>query len=241
MSGHAVIRAVFAVVLAAWVLAPPASAASSSAASVDDIVAKHVAARGGLDRIRSVQSIRQKGRADAGGGREALVTREITRPAKTRFEFTVQGVTSVYVSDGTQGWAMSPVDGEMTRQPLSAEVVAEAAEQADLEGPLVDWKAKGHRVELVGHEVVEGRPAIHLRVTLASGAVRDEYLDAGSHLLVRSVATRHVRGRPVQITTTFGDHKKTKGLVFPRRIEVEAAGRPNRLIVIVDELEVERS
>jgi outer membrane lipoprotein-sorting protein len=218
-------------------LAPTPAAAVEP--TVDEIVAKHLEARGGLKRIRAVQRLVQQGRASAGAGREALVKRELARPAKTRFELTVQGVTSVLVSDGEKGWVTSPLDGQFTPTPLPAEVVADAVEQADLDGPLVDWKAKGHRVELEGREVVNGREAHVLKITLASGAVRRDLLDVKSHHLVRSVSTRRFRGRPVQVTTTFGDFRKTKGLVFPRSIEVEAAGRPNRLRVIVDEIEVD--
>lgn len=218
-----------------------ASAILAHAASdptVDQIVAKHVAARGGLKKIRAIETLRQEGRVNAGGGREALVTRELGRPSRVRFEFTMQGVTSVFESDGTRGFKVDPFDGVMERTPLSDAVVAEAAEQADLEGPLVDWNAKGHRVELLGRAVVGGREAYEILLTLASGATRREFVDTKSFQLVRSVATRNFRERPVEITTTYGDFKKTKGVVFPRRIEVEAAGRPNRLVVIVDTIEV---
>jgi hypothetical protein len=227
-------------ILAVMALVAFSSAAPAVAAepTVDEIVAKHLVARGGLKKIRSVQSIRQKGRVSAGAGREALVTREIVRPARTRFEFTFQGVTSVYYSDGDRGWVASPFDGKSEPSPLSDEAVAEAAEQADIDGPLVDWKAKGHRVELVGRVAMDGRDTYELKLTLASGAVRHEFLDVRSMYLIQSVATRRFRGRPVRITTTFGDFKRTNGLVFPRRIDVEAAGRPNRLRVTVDDIEV---
>ncbi|HEX6853302.1 MAG TPA: hypothetical protein VF139_18035 [Candidatus Polarisedimenticolaceae bacterium] len=230
--------AIAAVTLVAISAGTPASATTVEP-SVDEIVAKHLAARGGLTKIRSVQRLVQKGRASAGAGREALVKRELARPARTRFEFTVQGVTSVLVSDGKQGWVSSPLDGRFDPTPLPAEAVAEAVEQADLDGPLVDWKAKGHRVELANRELVDGREVYKLQITLASGVVRHDYLDVKSHHLVRSVSTRRFRGRPVQVTTTFGDFKKTQGLLFPHRIEVEAAGRPNRLRVVVDEIEVD--
>ena len=128
--------------------------------------------------------------------------RELKRPSRARFEFTVQGVTGVYVSDGTQGWQVSPFDGVMGPSPLPDDVVSEAAEQADIEGSLVDWQAKGHRVELVGRESVGGREAYKLKVTLKSGAVRHEYIDVKSMNLVRSDSTRKVRGHPVQMQTT---------------------------------------
>jgi len=206
--------------------------------TAEAIVERHIAARGGLAKIRSIQSLRQKGHVIAGADREGLVTRELMRPGKSRFEFRVQGVTAVYVSDGRNGWRVSPFDGDVGPTPLSDEAVQEAAEQADIEGPLVEWQAKGHQVELVGRETVGGREAYKLKLTLKSGAVLDEYIDVKSLYLVRTDSTRQVRGRAVQIETTFANYKKTVGVAFPRLIEVVAAGRPQRLRITVDEVEV---
>jgi len=213
-------------------------AAAAPDPTVDKIVADYIAARGGLAKIRSVQTLRQKGNAIADAGREAVVMRELKRPSKTRFEFTVQGITGVYVSNGEKGWQVSPFNGDMEAKPMSAEAVTDAMEQADIEGPLVDWKAKGHKVELTGREVLDGREAYKLKLTLKGGGERYEYIDVKSAYLLRSDSTRQVRGRPVQIQTTFADYKKTGGVLFPRAIEIAAAGRPQRLRVVVDTIEV---
>ena len=217
---------------------PPAQTAPAASPAVEEIVARYVAARGGLKKIQSIQTLRQKGRATLGAERQALVTRELKRPGRIRFEFTVQGVTGVYVSDGQRGWKVSPFDGEMGPQPLGDQVVAEASEQADIEGPLVDWKAKGHQLELVGREAIGGSEAYKLKVTLKGGAVLYNYIDVKSMYLVRTDSTRQVRGRPLQIETTFSDFKKTAGILFPRQVEMAAAGRPQRLRIVVDKVEV---
>ena len=101
-------------------------------------------------------------------------------------------------------------------------------------------RPRGTRVELAGQEDLAGRPAYKLKVTLASGGVRYDYIDAKSMNLVRT-STRQVRGRPVQIQTTFGDFKKTDGLLFPRFVEVAAAGRPNKMRIDVESIEVNPS
>lgn len=220
--------------LSAVTIAEPAA----QAPTVEEIVARHVDACGGLKKIQSIQTLREKGYVTAGADRRALVTRERKRPDHTRFEFTVQGVTGVFVSDGVHGWRMSPFEGDDTPTPLPAGVVEEAAEQGDIEGPLVDWKAKGHQVDLVGRESVGGREAYKLKLTLKSGAVRYEYLDVKSFRRLRTDSTRQVRGRTVQIQTTYSDYKKVRGILFPRRIEVEAVGRPQKLLVVVETIEV---
>jgi outer membrane lipoprotein-sorting protein len=224
--------------MAAALFAVTQAAPATLSPTVDEIVSRYVAACGGLKKIRSIQTLRETGRVNAGAGREALVTRERKRPNRTRLQFTLQGVTGVFVSDGEHGWKVSPFDGDEAPTAMPDEAVKEAAEQGDLEGPLVDWKAKGHQVEFVGPETVAGREAYKLKVTLKSGGVRYEYLDAKTFYRVRTDSTRQVRGRPVQIETTFTDYKKTNGVPFPRLIEVVAAGRPQRLTVTVEKIEV---
>ena len=231
-------RAVVLCAVVSALLAVSSARAASPAPTADAIVAKYVTARGGLAKIQSVQTLRQKGHVTAGPNQQGIVTRELKRPFNTRFEFKVQGVTAVFVSNGKQGWKVDPFQGDAKLQPLSDQVVAEAAEQGDFEGPLVDWKTKGNKIELAGQESVAGRPAYKLKVTLASGAVVYDFIDAKSSALVRIDSVRQVRGRPVQIQTTFGDFKKTSGLLFPGWVEIAAVGRPNVMRVDVESIEV---
>jgi hypothetical protein len=149
------------------------------------------------------------GHAVAGPGREAIVRREIMRPGRIRTEFVFQGTTGVYVWDGTDGWQVSPLDGSFEPQPLSEEAAAVSAEQADFEGPLVDWKAKGHRVELVGPATLPGGKAHELKVTLKSGVVRRIWIDAASGLVVRTESARKLRGRELAFEVTYGDYRET--------------------------------
>jgi outer membrane lipoprotein-sorting protein len=226
--------------LFALTLAVPATLpkAPPTTPSVEAIVADYVTARGGLAKIRAIKTLRQTGRIFEGQGREALVVREVKPPGRIRVQFTIQGATAVFASNGTTGWKVSPFEDDMALKELPDEVTHEAIEQADLEGPLVDWKAKGHTVEFAGNETVSGRATYKLKVTLKSGAVRYSYIDAASHFEVRVDSTRQVKGRDLKIETTFADHKKTGGVLFPRRIEIAAEGRPQHARVVVDKVEV---
>jgi hypothetical protein len=222
--------------------APPTPSAPSAkpapSPTVDEIVGRYVAARGGIRKLRALRTLRQEGRVSAGAGRDGLVMREIKRPGKIRFEFTVQGVTSVFASDGQHGWKVSPLEGVMGPQPLPDEVLIDAREQVDIDGPLVDWKTKGSQVELVGREAVDGHDAYKLKLTLKSGGVLTAFLDVESANLIRTEATRHLRGKQVRIETTFGDFRRTGGILFPHLFEVRAAGRPQVLRIVVDKVEV---
>ncbi len=241
-------RLAAAVLVAALAAAPGAPAAPSTpsapaprpAASptVDEIIGRYVTARGGIQKLRALKTLRQEGRIHAGAGRDGLVMREIKRPGKIRFEFTVQGVTSVFASDGQHGWKVNPLEGETGLMPLPDEALTDAREQADIDGPLVDWKSKGSQVELVGREAVDGHDAWKLKLILKSGGVLTTYVDVKSASLVRTEATRRVRGKQVRIDTTFGDYRRTGGILFPHLVEIRAEGRPQVLKIVVDKVDV---
>jgi hypothetical protein len=224
-------RGSLAVVLALLV---PTLAASQT---LDEIVARHVAARGGQDALAAVRTLRMTGHAIAGSGRQAIVRREIARPGRIRTEFVFQGTTGVYAWDGSAGWRVSPLDGGFEPEPLPADEAAVTAEQADIDGPLVDWKAKGHALKLVGTDTLPGGPAHHLELTLQSGSVRELWLDAGSGLVVRTASARKLRGHDVALETDFGDYRETAGVRFARSIETGLRGRPRRLRIVVDSVE----
>ena len=209
-----------------------------SAQTVDEIVARHIAARGGREALASVHTLRMSGRATEGPGREAIVRREIARPGRIRTEFEFQGTTGVYAWDGSAGWRVSPLDGRFEPEALSAAEATIAAEQADIDGPLVDWKAKGNRVELVGTDTLPGGRAHHLKVVLKSGAEREVWVDAATGLVVKTMSTRVWRGREVSLETTFGDYRETGGVTFPRSIETGVPGHPRRLLIVVESVEV---
>lgn len=212
--------------------------APARAQTAEAIVARHMAARGGGERWQAVRTLRLTGRAVAGPGREALVTREIKRPGKVRTEFTFQGTTGVFAYDGTHGWQVSPLTGVIEPQRLEADNSQVAAEQADLDGGLVSAAEAGASVTLVGREPIAGRDAFHLRVTPKAGRPHDHWLDAETYLLVRSESTRQVRGHIVVTETTFGDYRAIGGLVLPHEIELGARGRPQRVRIVLNTVEV---
>ena len=207
------------------------------AQTVDEIVARHVAARGGREALAAVRTLRMAGRANAGPGREAIVRREIARPGRIRTEFVFQGTTGVYAWNGSAGWCVSPLDGSLEPEPLPAEAAALSAEQADFEGPLVDWKAKGHAVELVGQRRAarRRRPRAEGHSEIGGGA--SLWVDAQTGLLVRTESTRKVRGHEVAFETVYGDYRETGGVRFARSIETGVRGRPRRPRILVENVQ----
>lgn len=168
-----------------------------------------------------------------------LVVACLLRPNRIRTEFTAQGLTGVCAWDGEHGWQVSPLDGNMEPRPMPPESARLALEQADFGGPLLGWKEKGNTVELVGRAPEGGREAWQLKVTPKSGTPRNLYLDAQSYLLVRSESPREVAGRTIEAETTFADYREASGLRFAHSIEIGVKGRPGRVSVVVETVEID--
>lgn len=195
------------------------------AQTADEIIAKNIEARGGLDKLKAVQTMRITGKMMVGPGMEAPMVIEVARPQKVRMEFTLQGMTGIQAYDGKSGWAVMPFMGKKDPEPMSADDLKQAEDQADMiEGPLVNYKEKGHTVEYLGKDEIEGTPVHKLKITKKNGDVQTLYLDADSYLEIKSEGKTKVRGQEIEGETTFGDYKEVGGLVIAHSIEGKMKG-----------------
>lgn len=195
------------------------------AQTADDVIAKYIARVGGLERIQATTSVRRTGKFIGGGGFEAIVVQENRRPNLVREEFALQGMTSINAWDGKDGWKINPFGGKKDAESLSEDELHGILLDADFDEPLIGYKAKGNKVELVGMDQVEGTDVQKLRVTLPNGDVRLYYMDADSGVPIRMEETRLVRGAEQQYETTLGDYKPVNGWYMPFSIESGPKGQ----------------
>ncbi len=210
----------------------------ASAQTVDEIIGKNIQAHGGMEKLKAAKTIRMTGRMTAGPGLEAPIVMEQKRPKSMRIEFTIQGMTGIQAYDGKAGWMVMPFGGKKDPEPMPAEAVKEFEQQADFDGPLVDYKEKGHQVELMGKESVEGTDAYKLKVTLKSGDVRYLYLDKDSYLEIKTESKRTIRGTEVEAESVIGDYKQVQGLMVPHSFEAGAKGRPEKQKITIEKVEI---
>lgn len=211
------------VVLAALTSAPGLLAAAD-APTLDDIIARHVASRGGREALEAVETARLTGTVTSGGVTNPI-TIEYKRPDKIRVEVAAQGMTSVQAYDGEIGWAVLPQLGAMTPTELAGDPLRQLQDRADvIEGPLVDSAEKGNTLVLLGQEDVEGRPAYKLRVKRRSGTELTVYLDAESFLEVKQETESKVGGALLPVTVFLEDYEPVGGLVRPRKVRAVSKG-----------------
>ena len=210
-------------------LAPIAHADTAAAPmSVDDILAKHYEACGGLAKMKAVNTMRVTGTITLGPGMEAPFTMERKRPGMRRMEFSLQGMTGIQAFDGSKTWSVMPFMGKKDPEVGTDEDNKNAQDDADFDGALVDYKTKGHTIELMGKEPVEGADAYKLKVTKKNGNIEYDYLDAETFLLVKTEGKVKRRGTEMEGETTFSDYKEVDGLMQPFSMESGAKEMPQK-------------
>jgi len=222
------------------------TASAQAGLSAAQIVDKNVAARGGLQAWRAVQTLSLQGKMGAGGNQRATLPvqgpdpkksgitlphrpaeeaqlpflMEMKRPRKVRVEVQFKGETAVQVYDGTNGWKLRPFLNRHEIEPYSDEELKIASNQEDLDGPLVDYAAKGSHVELDGKEKVEGHDTYRLKVSEKNGHTFHVWVDAETFLEAKIEGEpRRLDGTDHPVEVYYRDYRTVDGLRIPFALE----------------------
>lgn len=225
--------------IAAALLATPFSQAQETKQmTVDQLVAKNAEAKGGSEALRALQSLKLTGKMLVNEGKiEFGFAQTKKRPAAVRNEYTLQGMTIVQAYDGTEGWKISPFQGRKDPEKMSADDLKSLIEDAEVDGPLIDWKEKGSTVEYLGTEDVDGTQAHKLKVTRKSGDVNYVWLDPDHFLEIRILSQRQEHGAQVEVETDLGDYEKVNGVFVPFSVESGPKGTADKQKIIIDKAE----
>jgi len=211
---------------------------------VDEIVRKNADARGGVDAWRKIETMAWSGRAESARtvARSANFLLEQKRPGKSRFEFSLDQQKSVRVFDGQQGWKIRPGSGGRPETaPFTAEEIAFARDGQVIDGPIMDFVAKGLVLNLESLDAVEGKPAYRLAVRGPSGLSHRVWVDAESFLEVRlDRLSRGPEGRTRATSVMYRNYRTFEGLQLPTVIETGIADSADSPVEGTDRLIVER-
>jgi hypothetical protein len=202
--------------------APAAPTPAAPHMTAKQIVAKNVKARGGLDAWRKIDTMVSIGQLQTGNPSMPNVpfVMQQARPNKTRFEIHVREKTSVRVFNGVEGWKLNQSPSASAEAvPYTAEEIAAARDGLGIDGPLIDYQAKGIGVDFDGIDEVAGRKAYRLKVKLPSGAIRRWWIDAATFLdLKYERESRTSTGQPATVTVSFANYKSVDGLLIAHSI-----------------------
>ena len=182
--------------------------------TADELVQKNIEARGGLDKIQAIKSIRIIGKLTQGGV-NATFGQENKRPNLVRETFSLQGMTAIQAYDGTAGWAVQPFGGRKDPQMMGEDDVRDLIIDSDFDGPLVNYQAKGNKVEFLGHDTIDGDDALRLKITLKTGDIIYDYLDPDTFLEIRKETQEFIRGSMKENVVEMGSYKAVNGVMYP--------------------------
>jgi hypothetical protein len=205
---------------------------------VDELVSKNIEAKGGAEALKALQALKLTGKLIVNEGQLQLAYSETKkRPDEVRAEFAIQGMTAVQAYDGKEGWKISPFQGRKDPEKLSADDLKPLMEDAEIDGPLVNWKEKGSAIEYVGREDVDGTLAYKVKVVRKNGDVNFVYLDPDHFLEIRILTQRVRHGAQEESETDIGDYEKIGGVFIPFSIEEGRKGDPDKQKTVIEKAE----
>src|ERR1035438_7804102 len=207
------------------------------AQSAEELVNKNIQAKGGIDKIKAIKSIRITGKLNAGGGFTAATVQENERPNLVRETFSLQGMTAVTAYDGATGWHIQPFGGHKDPELIGEDELRGLLIDADFDGPLVDYKEKGNTVEYLGHDIVDGDDALRLKVTLKNGDILYYYLDPDTFIEIRKEVQQFIRGSVRDRVVSLGSYKPVAGVMFPFSISQGTKSNPDAQTNSVQKME----
>lgn len=182
---------------------------SVNAQSVDDIVNKHTEALGGKEKLNGMKSIYIEADFDIAGNAATSTTSILYgKGSFSSVDFNGTKILSAVTTD-KGGWAMNPLAGQTTPEALPDDQLNAGKAQLYPGSPLVNYAAKGNKVELAGQEDVNGVKAYKLKVTSKEGANLTYYLDPTTYYIIKAVTKLSLNGQDVEQAVSFSDYKKT--------------------------------
>lgn len=207
------------------------------AQTADELVARNIEAHGGIVKIKAIKTLRMTGAIQI-GRIQAQVTEDAMAPDKLKQAFTLMGMSQIRSYDGASGWQISPFEGRKDPELLGEQAVRGLSEEADFYGPLVDYQAKGNKIEYLGHDTVDGDDAYRLKVTLKNGDIVYYFLDPDTSLEIRRENVQFIQGAVQESFTELGSYKQVAGVYFPFSLESGSKRNPGETAKIaIDKIE----
>src|ERR1700691_3919494 len=201
--------------------------------TADELIAKNIQARGGMEKMKAIKTLRVTGKFEGGGGFTASVGQENERPNLIRQTFTLQGMMAVQAYDGTTGWQIQPFGGKKDPELMGEDDLRDLLLDADFDGPLVDYREKGSTVEYLGHDQVDGDDALRLKITLKNGDIIYDYLDPDTFIEIRREIQQFIRGSQRDRVVGLGSYKPVNGVMYPFSISQGPKNHPDEHTVTV--------
>ncbi|MEJ8817998.1 hypothetical protein [Lacibacter sp. H407] len=202
------------------------------AQTADEVVNKHIEAIGGVDNWKKVTSMVQSGNMSIQGA-DIVVVRTVVHAKGSRQDISLMGMNGYMIVTPTAGWNFLPFQGQTAPEAMTAEDLKQSQDDLDAQGSLIDYKAKGHSIELLGSEDVDGTDCFKVKISLKSGRSETMFIEKKGYTLIKSVGSRSANGQEMELTTTYSNYQKLpEGIIVPMSINVPLGPGVNADFVI---------
>jgi len=187
----------------------------TNAQTADSIINKHIEAIGGKDAWMKVNSLRMEGVMKVQGA-EINVKITVLNNKGMRQDITFGGMSGYQILTPTGGWNFMPFQGQKQPDPITDDELKESQSELDAQGTLLNYKEKGHNVEYLGTEDVDGVDAYKIKETLKGGKVETVYIDPKNYYIIRVVSKVKANGQEMDQTQNMSNYQKQpNGIVIP--------------------------
>jgi outer membrane lipoprotein-sorting protein len=212
-------RSISTAIMVATAFVGLAASRPALAQTVDELIARNLQAKGGLEKMRAIQTVKQTRRFNL-QGMESPVVVYTKRPNLVRQEISTGGRLVVMAFDGTTPWIVNPLTGSSAPIAVMGPQADSIRTDADFDGPLVDYRSKGVAIAMIGAETLGKTKVFHLKLTSRTGTVQHYYLDAETALEVKLVTETDTG----LVEQELSDYRDVDGIKIPFLVRTLANG-----------------
>lgn len=196
-----------------------AGSISAVAQTAEEIVQKHIAAIGGAENWKKINSIKMSGSITA-QGMEIPISLTTLNGKGMRMDMSIMGTSNYLIITDKEGWSYFPVQQQQKPEPMTADQVKQSQDQLDVQGELIDYATKGSKIAFVGKDDMEGTEVFKLRLTDKEGKEKTMFFDAENYYLLREIEKMKTDGKEVEATVSYSNYQKLpEGIMVPMTVE----------------------
>jgi hypothetical protein len=151
------------------------------AQTVDEIINKHIAAMGGKEKMMSLKTLKMTATAIGAQGGEFSYTFLKKHLIGVRIDFL--GNKSWSIVTPKKGW--SSVPGQVMPKEVLGDFLKFGQIQLDLQGPFLNYKEKGSKIELAGKEKINGLECYNLKITNKAGDIINYHVEMKTYRIIK--------------------------------------------------------
>lgn len=209
-------------------------AGTIQAQTVDEVITKNIEAIGGKDNWKKVNTMKSEASLSVQGMDIPINIYQVNNKA-FRSDFTAMNMTGYTIVNGDSGWNFNPMQGQTKPEPMTADQLSAQKDELDIQSSFIDYKEKGHKVELVGREDIDGVNTFKVKLTRKSGNEVTYFIDPTTYYVIRVATKMKINGQEIEQVSNLGNYTKLpEGIIIPFSMEMPGAPAP----IVIKKVEV---